>query len=31
VLYGDLFEIMDATGKSFWFLLVVDDATDYTS
>ena len=31
MLYGDLFEIMDAARKSFWFLLEVDDATDYTT
>eukprot|EP00969_Alexandrium_andersonii_P091723 4048497-Alexandrium_andersonii.AAC.1 len=30
-LYGDLFEMPDAAGVSFWFLLLVDDATDYAT
>ena len=30
IVYGDLLKIQDQEGTGWWFLLVIDDATDYT-
>ena len=31
VVFGDLFELPDSRGTSYWFLLMIDDATSYST
>ena len=30
IVYGDLFKVHDQDGVGHWYLLLIDDATDYT-